>query len=180
MAGKAFWRMVYSAISAFYRGRERHDLYSFSKAQPAFAERLYLVPEAIYHGEWWRLVTFLFIPPLETSPLFILFWLYLLYYYSQALEHEWGDFRFCLFYLVGALATIIASLFIVHTGLSNVWLNTTLILAFATLFPDFQLLILFIIPRQGEIHRMAFMGVYGLVFMIGILRESRGDCGVTR
>ena len=81
---------------------------------------------------------FSFCPPLRINPLFLVLWLYLLYQYARVLENEWGEFRFCLFYLIGALATVLTSLFVVHAPLSNVPLNTTLFLAFATLYPEFS------------------------------------------
>ena len=56
-------------------------------------------------GEWWRVVTFLFVPPMDMNPIFLVFWLLLLYQYAQALEAAWGEFRFFFFYLIGAVAT---------------------------------------------------------------------------
>jgi membrane associated rhomboid family serine protease len=105
-----------------------------------------LDPAAIHAGEWWRVVTFLFVVPPQWSPLAVFFWLYLLYQYAQALENEWGEFRFCLFYLLGAASTATAALFIVGQTLSNIPLNTTLFFAFASLFPEFELLLFFVIP----------------------------------
>lgn len=119
-------------------------IYLLTQAQPDFPSRLMLNPDAIRQGEVWRVLTFLFVPP-RIDPLSTAFWLLLLYQCAQALEHEWGDFRFCVFYGIGALVTALASL---ASGipLSNVPLNITLLLAFATLFPNFQLLLFFIIP----------------------------------
>src|SRR5438128_1003396 len=47
--------------------------------------RLFLFPDKVMHGEVWRLVTFLFIPPM-TNPLFVFFGLYFLYMMGTALE----------------------------------------------------------------------------------------------
>jgi membrane associated rhomboid family serine protease len=79
------------------------------------------------------------------GPFWMVLWLLLLYQFARALEQEWGDFRFCLFYVIGAIATIVTAL-TVNRPLSNVPLNTTLFLAFATLFPNFELLLFFILP----------------------------------
>lgn len=121
--------------------------YFMAQAQPAFVERLYLSPQAIRAGEWWRALTFLFVPP-AMNPFFLVFWLMILYQFAQALENAWGEFKFFFFYLFGAAVTVAASLFILHAPLSNAWLNSTLFLAFATLFPDFELLLFFFIPIQ--------------------------------
>jgi len=120
-------------------------IYLLSQANPEFGYRLLLDPEEIRAGQPWRLITFLFVPP-SMSPLWLLLWLYLIYQYATALEQEWGEFKFLLFYGLGAAATVITSLFIIHEPLGNMALYTTLILAFAALFPDFELLLFFILP----------------------------------
>ena len=146
-------------------------IYLLSQAQPLFVSQLTLDPAAIASGQWWRVLTFLFIPPL-THPLILALWLYLLYQYSQALENEWGEFRFCFFYLIGAAATAVTAVFLVHAPLSNVPLNTTLFLAFATLYPDFELLLFFIIPVK--VKYIAWFVWLGLLYVV-----LRGDV-VTR
>jgi len=120
-------------------------IYILALARPEFLSRLRLDPFAIRHGEVWRAVTFLFVPPMM-HPFWMLFCLLLLYQFAQALEHEWGDFRFCLFYGISALAALAAALCVSGETLSNIPLNITLFLAFATLFPDFELLLFFILP----------------------------------
>ena len=138
-------------------------IYLLAQTRPDFLYQLLLDPEAIRQGQFWRAVTFLFVPPMM-GPIWMVFWLYLLYQYSIALEHEWGEFRFCLFYLIGALATIIAALGIVHTTLSNIPLNTTLFLAFVTLFPDFELLLFFIIPVK--VKYLAYVTWAGVLYFV--------------
>lgn len=139
-------------------------IYLLDMMHPGFTYRLLLDPAAIHAGEWWRIVTFLFVPP-SLSPIFMAFWLYLLYMYSSALENEWGEFRFCFFYLIGALATVLGALFIAHDTLSNVPLNTTLFLAFATLFPDFELLLFFFIPVKVKYMAWIIWVVMGWTFI---------------
>ena len=43
-------------------------------------------------GQWWRLVTFVFVPP--GSGILVLFALYLFLIMGVALESQWGAFRF--------------------------------------------------------------------------------------
>ncbi|MFH1724481.1 MAG: hypothetical protein ABII00_07655 [Elusimicrobiota bacterium] len=119
-------------------------IWVLTRAKPEFARLLPLEPALVFEGQVWRLFTFIFIPP-RLSPLWLFFWLYLLYIYAQALENEWGEFRFNLFYGIGAAATAAVSL-ILGVGLSNVPLNTTIFLSFAALYPDFELLLFFILP----------------------------------
>lgn len=115
-----------------------------SLMRPAFPTMLTLDPGLVMQGQVWRVFTFLLIPP-TMAPIWMFFWLYLLYIYATALETEWGDFRFNLFYGIGAMSTILASM-LLGAGLSNVTLNTTIFLAFAMLYPDFELLLFFVLP----------------------------------
>jgi membrane associated rhomboid family serine protease len=121
-------------------------IYFLAQARPEFIYRLTLDPAAIHAGEIWRVITFLFVPSFS-NVFMLLLWLFVTYQFAQALEQAWGAFRFCFFYLFGAIATVIAA-FIIHAPLSNVPLNTTLFFAFATLFPDVEVLFLFVIPLK--------------------------------
>jgi len=141
-------------------------IYILGILNPGFVYRLLLDPAAIHTGEWWRIITFLFVPP-NLNPIYMAFWLYLLYMYASALENEWGEFRFCFFYLAGALATVLGALFITHETLPNVPLNTILFLAFARLFPDFELLLFFFIPVKVKYMAWVVWLVLGWNFLSG-------------
>lgn len=104
---------------------------------------LYLDMDLVARGEVWRLITFIFMPP-ASSPLWILFNLYFYCLIGNALENQWGSFKFNLFYLCGMLGAILSALF---TGYAtNSFLNLSLFFAFAAIYPDFQLLVFFFIP----------------------------------
>ncbi|HWR60932.1 MAG TPA: rhomboid family intramembrane serine protease [Clostridia bacterium] len=106
--------------------------------------KLMLIPGLVMRGEVWRLITYIFIPP-SSSPIWILFILYFYYMIGTTLEHEWGSFKFNLFYLTGMLGTTIAA-FITGYGATSLYLNLSLFLAFARLYPDYELLLFFVIP----------------------------------
>lgn len=96
---------------------------------------------AILRGQIWRLFTFVFIPP-QTSMLFIIFALYFDYMVGTALQQQWGSFRFNVFYLCGVLGTMLAGFI---TGYAtNSYLNMSLFLAFAMIYPDYQILLMII------------------------------------
>ena len=65
--------------------------YLLGQSQPAYVHRLILDPAAVRAGEWWRVLTFLFVPP-RINPLFLVLWLYLLYQYARALEMNGASF----------------------------------------------------------------------------------------
>jgi hypothetical protein len=99
--------------------------------------------EAIQQGQVWRLISFVFIP-VNSSLIFILFSLYFYWMIGVGLEQEWGAARFNLFYLTGIVGTIIAGII---TGYAvNFYLNLTLFLAFAVLFPNFEIRLFFFLP----------------------------------
>lgn len=99
--------------------------------------------EAIFSGQLWRIITFVLIPP-NASPIFIVFSLYFYWLIGSTLENQWGTFRFNAFYFCGVICTMIAGLI---TGFAtNYYLNMTLFLAFAIIYPNFQMLLFFCIP----------------------------------
>lgn len=144
-------------------------IWLLSLIKPQFPSMLTLNPAAVMHGEIWRIFTFLFVPP-GMQPLWMFFWLYLLYMYANALEQAWGDFQFNLFYGIGALAVVAASFFL-GEGLSNAFLNASLFLAFATLFPDFELLIFFILPVKVKWLAILLAAGMGWSFLTGDIFE---------
>ncbi len=114
-----------------------------SLAKPEFQERLSLDIQSVRQGEVWRLVTFLFIPP-PSSPLWILINLYFTWWVGSSLEQNWGAFKFNAYYGIGALGTVVAA--VIAGPATNFWLDASLFLAFATVFPDVTILLFFIIP----------------------------------
>lgn len=128
-------------------------------------ERVVLIPELVMAGEWWRLITFLFIPPL-TNPIFAFFAWYLFYLMGSALEGHWGAFRYNLFLLIGYLVTVAVSFLFPVYPATNLFIGGSIFLAFAFLYPDFQLYILFIIPVKVKwLALLTWLGyAYELIF----------------
>ncbi len=54
--------------------------------------RVFLIPDLVLRGDWWRLITFLFIPPI-TNVMFAFYAWYLFYLMGSAFEGHWGAFR---------------------------------------------------------------------------------------
>ena len=106
-------------------------------------ELLYFNRALILRGQVWRLVTFLFLPP-DSSTIWILFSLYFYYFLGTSLENHWGSRRFTLYYGIGAVCCIAAGMI---TGVTtNAYLNTSLLLAFAVLYPDMTFNLFFFLP----------------------------------
>jgi len=113
-------------------------------------ERIALLPVAVFAGEPWRLVTYLFLPfSMGTGAVAIVllaFTWYMFYMMSNALEHYWGTFRFSAFIGLGWLLTTAVALLTPGQYASNYFLYLSVFLAFAYLNPDFTFLIFFILP----------------------------------
>ena len=119
-------------------------VYILTIAQPEVRYFLTFEPRAIMNGELWRIITFMFIP-INVSPIWIVFILMLYYSIGMTLEHEWGSFKFNVYYFTGILGTVALS-FIFGIGASSTFVNLSLFLAFARLYPNYEFLLFFILP----------------------------------
>lgn len=133
---------------------------------------LVFMPDMVFkHGQIWRLITFVFVP--ESSGLWLALWLYLYYFIGNALEDHWGTAKFTVFYGCGMLFTVLyGTLTWVITGISMPmtihYVNLSMFFAFATLYPDMQLLFMFIIPVK--IKWLALLDL--LLFVGGLFSAS--------
>ncbi len=106
-------------------------------------------PERIFKGEVWRLITFVFIP--QSLSIWELVFFYFYYWIGNVLEKEWGTPRFNIFIISGILLTAIYGFVIyfvtgVSIPVSTYYIYLSMFFSFATLFPDVQVLFMFIIP----------------------------------
>lgn len=151
-------------------------LYIIGYLMQLFASDVYstyfsLNAEAILHGQVWRIVTFLMNPP-RTSPIFIIFVLYLYYMIGMNLEQAWGAFRFNLYIFTGVIfhvltAIIIYLIFGQIVELDTFYLNMSLFFAFAALYPNMQLLLFFIIPIKIKWLALLNGVLFGLTIISG-------------
>lgn len=148
--------------------------------------QIMLLPGMVMEGEVWRLVSFIFFPP-ASSPVFVIFFWLLMYRFGTALEAVWGTYRYNLYLLVGFLSVIAANFIIWFYGGdgavmfgrvsatnfshgiidSSGFIYGTLFLAFARLFPDFIINMMFILPMRIQwLALVAWIG-YGYAFLRG-------------
>lgn len=98
---------------------------------------------AILHGQVWRILSFIFIPE-SGNPINMVFWLYLYWFIGSGLERYWGSFNFNLYYFSGVILSIIGGFI---TGMATVrYLNLSLFLAMAAVYPNMELRLFYIIP----------------------------------
>ena len=121
------------------------DLLTYSRV--AVSSLLEFNRALIFQGQIWRLVTFLF-TTWGQNPLFFLLAMYFFWFIGTNLEREWGTAKFTCYYGLGFLLTLVVGL--ITGSASTAYIDLTLFLAFATLFPDTQFLIFFIIPVKAK------------------------------
>lgn len=128
---------------------------------------------ALLRGQVWRLITFIFVPP-ASGVITILFALYFYYFIGSSLESAWGSFQFNVYYLFGVAGAIIAAL-ISGYG-SNTYLNLSLFLAFAQLFPEHQVLLFYFIPIKVKYLAYLDWALFAFNFITGLLLRDWATC----
>lgn len=113
--------------------------------QSGLYERMTMEAGKVMAGEYWRLGSFVLIPP-TLNPLFAFFAWYLFYLMGAALEGQWGAFRYNVFLLVGYAATVAVSFVTPTVPATSTFIGGSVFLAFAHLYPDFVIYVFFILP----------------------------------
>jgi hypothetical protein len=123
-------------------------LAAIAKMTGAPYERFLFDPEMVLQGEWWRL--FAFPIPQTLDPLFLILFVAYSYFIITSIEGLWGPGPTTVFILLTYLASIGAAFI---TGMPvQIWfyILQNLGLAFGTLFPDFEILLFFILPVKAK------------------------------
>ena len=135
---------------------------------------LTLSPYHILHGQIWRIVSWLLIPPPTSNLVFVL--IMLLFYYSlgETLERTWGAFRYNVYILGGVLFTVIGAFLLYFMmganpflsmaysmAFSTYYLHLSIFLAFAANYPDMQVLFMMIIPMK-----MKWLAVLDIAYLL--------------
>jgi len=120
----------------------------------------------ILKGEVWRLFTCVFTTVFGYGNiLFVAISLFCFFSLGSAIENRWGTFRFNLFYFTGlflmeAFVIIFGSLYPLPPYSfydMGSYLNFSLFIAYATLYPDTHFLLLFIIPVKAWIFALFYL-----------------------
>lgn len=139
-------------------------IFVLNSSQMLSYQTLYLDADLIMKGQVWRLFTFLLIPA-SSHFLFLIFELSILIMCADGLESEWGTFKLTAYYLFGALANIVMAFIIPEIQLGSYFLYLTLFLGFATVYPDHEILIFFVIPLKVKFIAF-FMALWPLYIIV--------------
>ncbi|MEI9894458.1 MAG: hypothetical protein WDN28_11385 [Chthoniobacter sp.] len=120
------------------------------KFNPRIFEVLELYPDRVLAGEVWRLVTYLFIPAVNSfiplpdwvnAAFYVLFMMWV----GNGLDQAWGPLRTNLYVLVTAVGITIAAFVFGHTETSYLFLQAAF-LAYARFYPEQQITLYFLLP----------------------------------
>lgn len=106
---------------------------------------VFLAGALVLQGEWWRLISFLLDPPVA-NPIFAFFAWYIFYLMGSALESHWGAFRYNVYLLMACVLTVGVAFLMPMTILTNSYIGMSVFLAFAHLYPEFTLMLFFVLP----------------------------------
>lgn len=156
--------------------------YIIEAINSSFLFYLTLNPYEIIHGQIWRLVTWLIIPPEQSNIIFIIIMLFFYYSIGTSLERAWGTWRYNVYIFTGVLL-MIAGAFVMMlvswlTGdlagfyggysiyFSTYYINMSIFLAYALTFPNAVVLFMFIIPLKVK-----WLGIlYGILLVFEFLQ----------
>lgn len=170
--------------------------YIFEWMYPELLSYLYLNPyEIVFHGQIWRLFTWLVVPP-SSFDIFTLLMLYFYYSLGTTLERTWGTYRYNVYIFSGILFTILGAFLLfgyaalfkdsTETGavlwalwgttgylsplaamFSTFYVNMSIFLAFASTYPNMQVLVFFLIPVKIKILGIIYGALLVFQFLTG-------------
>ncbi len=159
--------------------------YVLGRFSPQMLNYLMLDPYQVLHGQVWRLVTWVLIPPSMQGTFFYVIMMLFYYQLGSNLERTWGAFRYNVYIFGGMLYTIIGVAItwvimsaaygnagvmgiLVGTQVSTYYICMSIFLAFATCYPDMQILLYFIIPIKMK--WMAY--VYAALMLLDLVQST--------
>lgn len=158
---------------------------------PALIDFMTLNPYLIVHGQVWRLVTWIIIPPSGFDIIWTAVMLYFYYSVGNDLERTWGTFYYNVYIFMGMIFTALGSFLVmalsyalqpeimVNIGavgyfdivsyyFSTYYVNMSIFLGFAATFPEARVLLMFIIPIKVK-----WLGVaYAAMLVLGMIQGN--------
>ncbi len=159
--------------------------YAIYYMRPQVLYYMTLNPYAIAHGQIWRLVSWLLIPPQTSNLFFIAIMMFFYYSIGTSLERVWGSWRYNVFIFTGILLTILSAFlwmgfsYLAGSGgamaqigaesyfgyyslaFSTYYINMGIFFAYALTFPDAIVLMFFIIPVKVK-----WLGLLDVAYLV--------------
>ena len=158
---------------------------------PVLIDFMTLNPYLIVHGQVWRLVTWIIIPPSGFDIIWTFVMLYFYYSVGNDLERTWGTFYYNVYIFMGMIFTAIGSFLVMALSyalipelaeetaalfyfnvasydFSSYYVNMSIFLGFAATFPEVRVLLMFIIPIKVK-----WLGIaYAAMLVLGMIQGN--------
>ncbi len=155
--------------------------YILQIVSPTILGYMTLDANQILHGQVWRLITWLIIPP-SSFDVFTLLILYFYYRIGTLLEHIWGTAKYSRYILGGIALTIVSNFLllaylkfgmgltgemleyysaIASISFSTYYINMSIFMGYAATFPDMMILYFFVIPLKVKV-----LGIIDLIMLL--------------
>ena len=130
----------------------------------------------VLRGQVWRLLTFVFVPQ-STEPFSLILSLYFMYFIGSMLEREWGTPKFNLYYFSGVVLTLLTGV-VSHYAfgygalMGTYYVNMSMFLAFAALYPDARLMLFYVIPIKAKWLALADVALFAVDMIAALLQGN--------
>ncbi len=167
--------------------------YVIQLINPEFLLFLSLDAYKILHGQIWRVITWILIPPTESNFIFVLLMLYCCYSIGSVLERVWGTFRYNVFFFSGIALTVVAAfvayfvadyyytaqfgenaMAAIESLYPTMWyafgtyyINVSIYLVFAMTFPNEMVRFMMLIPVRMKWLGLLDVFYLGYIFFVG-------------
>jgi len=165
--------VVISAAVLIFHNINTPEQISSADRPVVFIDYLAFNADLIMAGEVWRLITWLFLP-IGDGFIFPVLSLIFYYFIGTSLEREWGTPKFTIFYTSGFIFNLIFGfamryIFKIDTPLTPSYLNLSMFFTFAVYYPDFTIMLLFIIPVKIKWLALLNAAFFLLSIVFGII-----------
>ena len=130
-------------------------LFTMVTENPLLYATLYFDRELILQGQVWRLFSYA-LTDIRGSMITMAIFLFCYHSLGQALENIWGTLRFNLFYFSGIILMDIYCM--IFGGTASIhYVHLSLLLAYATMFPSAQFLLMYVIPVKAWVLALVYI-----------------------
>lgn len=151
-----------------------------------FLDFFTLNPYLICRGQIWRIATWIIVPPSSIN-IFTLLMLYFYYSIGSTLERTWGTFRYNVYIFSGILFTLLGAFILyflyasiggvekavvgsfISSAFSTYYINMSIFLAFAAVYPNLQVLLFFVVPIK-----MKYLAYVDAIMLVYSFFANRG------
>lgn len=141
--------------------------------QSLYLNFLAFFPQQVLHGQIWRILTAVLYPPFAGSNLlFALLGIYIYYNFASTVEQMMGEFEYNVYFfgsiLIGEIGALLFYLiFGVNMPYLPFYTHFAVFMAFAIMYPDATILLMFVLPLKAKYLAIAEAVIYVYNFLMG-------------